>query len=99
MNFQHFNKSFSFIAKCNRVYFSSLISRSALVQMQTFKLQDFIIRYGSFEDLQDVNLKYILNLEPDRLLATYLIDIDLPIKKDRYGNLENIRFDGKIWDI
>lgn len=73
-----------------------LISASANAQMQEFKLQQVRLTSGPFKNAQDVDLKYILALNPDRLLAPYLIAANLPTKAERYGNWENIGLDGHI---
>jgi len=64
--------------------------------METFKLQEVRITDGPFKNAQDVDMKYILDLEPDRLLAPYLIDAGFTPKEDRYGNWESIGLDGHI---
>lgn len=79
-----------------KILFVFFISFSALAQMQPFKLQEVRITDGPFKNAQDVDMQYILELEPDRLLAPYLIDAGLPTKQDRYGNWESIGLDGHI---
>ncbi|MGQ7947058.1 beta-L-arabinofuranosidase domain-containing protein [Flavobacterium sp. WC2509] len=64
--------------------------------MQEFKLQEVRLTNGPFKKAQEADLKYILDLNPDRLLAPYLIAAGLPTKADRYGNWENIGLDGHI---
>src|SRR5690606_27870435 len=96
MRFQHCNTFMSFLAKNSSYLFLFLISHIAFAQIQPFKLHDVRITSGPFKNAQDVDLKYILDLEPDRLLAPYLIDAGLPTKEDRYGNWESIGLDGHI---
>lgn len=79
-----------------KILFAFFISYSALAQMQPFKLQEVRITEGPFKNAQDVDMQYILELEPDRLLAPYLIDAGFPTKQDRYGNWESIGLDGHI---
>ncbi|WP_244307350.1 glycoside hydrolase family 127 protein [Flavobacterium fluviatile] len=69
---------------------------SSMAQMKEFKLQEVRLTSGPFKNAQDVDLKYILALNTDRLLAPYLISAGLPTKADRYGNWENIGLDGHI---
>lgn len=64
--------------------------------MQPFSLQDVKLTGGPFKNAQDVDLKYILDLNPDKLLAPYLIDAGLPVKAPRYGNWESSGLDGHI---
>ncbi|WP_323344790.1 glycoside hydrolase family 127 protein [Arcicella sp. LKC2W] len=64
--------------------------------MQSFPLQSVQLTEGVFKNAQDVDLKYILALNPDKLLAPYLIDASLPLKAERYGNWESSGLDGHI---
>ncbi len=96
MRFQHSKKTISFLGKNSSYLFFLLISYASFAQMQTFKLQEVRITDGPFKNAQDVDMKYILDLEPDRLLAPYLIDAGFPTKEDRYGNWESIGLDGHI---
>ncbi|MBD2757078.1 glycoside hydrolase family 127 protein [Spirosoma sp. BT704] len=64
--------------------------------MQLFSLQEVKLTGGPFKNAQDVDLKYILALKPDKLLAPYLIDAGLPVKAPRYGNWESSGLDGHI---
>lgn len=73
-----------------------LFSVSALAQMQPFTLQEVKVTSGAFKNAQDVDLRYILSLNPDKLLAPYLIDAGLPLKAERYGNWESSGLDGHI---
>lgn len=73
-----------------------LLSVSALAQMQPFSLQEVKVTDGAFKYAQDMDLRYILSLNPDKLLAPYLIDAGLPLKAERYGNWESSGLDGHI---
>ncbi|MCA1919718.1 MAG: glycoside hydrolase family 127 protein, partial [Flavobacterium piscis] len=53
--------------------FGLWITSSATAQMQLFDLEEVRLKEGPFKNAQDVDLKYILELNPDRLLAPYLI--------------------------
>ncbi|MGO4771700.1 beta-L-arabinofuranosidase domain-containing protein [Flavobacterium sp. W22_SRS_FK3] len=68
----------------------------AVAQMQSFDLKEVRLNDGPFKNAQDVDLKYILELNPDRLLAPYLIASGIPVKAERYGNWESIGLDGHI---
>lgn len=68
----------------------------ATAQMQLFTLNEVRLKEGPFKNAQDVDLKYILALNPDKLLAPYLIDAGIATKSDRYGNWESIGLDGHI---
>lgn len=81
------------ISYCLVVLFTA---SSVLAQMQSFNLNEVRLTSGPFKNAQDVDLKYILELNPDKLLAPYLLESGLPTKEDRYGNWENIGLDGHI---
>ena len=93
---QYFKLFKSFIARNYCYVFLVLVSNISSAQMQLFKLQEVKLLEGPFKNAQEVDMKYILELEPDRLLAPYLIDAGLPKKDDRYGNWESIGLDGHI---
>ena len=76
--------------------FGLWITSSATAQMQLFDLEEVRLKEGPFKNAQDVDLKYILELNPDRLLAPYLIASGIPVKAERYGNWESIGLDGHI---
>ena len=81
------------ISYCLVVLFTA---SSVLAQMQSFNLNEVRLTSGPFKNAQDVDLKYILELNPDKLLAPYLLESGLPTKENRYGNWENIGLDGHI---
>ncbi|GEL11443.1 glycosyl hydrolase [Flavobacterium glycines] len=72
------------------------MASSVLAQMQSFNLKEVRLKEGPFKKAQDVDLKYILELNPDKLLAPYLLASGIPTKADRYGNWESIGLDGHI---
>lgn len=81
----------------NLTYLLILIcTQSSFAQMQPFQLQEVKLTDGIFKKAQDVDQKYILELNPDKLLAPYLIDAGLPLKATRYGNWESSGLDGHI---
>lgn len=73
-----------------------LHSSLSWAQMQPFPLQEVKLTAGVFKNAQEVDLKYMLALNPDKLLAPYLIDAELPLKAERYGNWESSGLDGHI---
>lgn len=82
--------------KALRCLIALFIGFSAAAQMKTFPLQEVRLGGGPFKNAQDIDLKYMLALNPDKLLAPYLIDSNLPLKSDRYGNWESLGLDGHI---
>jgi uncharacterized protein len=73
-----------------------VVTSSVTAQMQLFDLNEVRLTEGPFKNAQDVDLKYILEMNPDRLLAPYLIASGIPVKAERYGNWESIGLDGHI---
>jgi hypothetical protein len=64
--------------------------------LHSFPLQQVTLLPGVFKDAQLTDLNYILALDPDRLLAPYLVEAGLTPKKPNYGNWENTGLDGHI---
>lgn len=73
-----------------------ILTFCAEAQMQPFALHEVKLKNSIFKNAQEVDLKYILALNPDKLLAPYLIDAGLPLKAERYGNWESSGLDGHI---
>ncbi|MCZ4222162.1 glycoside hydrolase family 127 protein [Pedobacter rhodius] len=65
-------------------------------KLQAFKLNELILLDGPFKNAQQTDLKYILKLNPDRLLAPYLREAGLKPKAASYGNWENTGLDGHM---
>lgn len=82
--------------KIKYVLYFLVLTLCANAQMQPYALHEVKLKNGVFKNAQDVDLKYILALNPDKLLAPYLIDAGLPLKADRYGNWESSGLDGHI---
>ena len=51
---------------------------------------------GPFFDAQQVDLKYMMSLEPDRFLAPFLREAGLKPKAESYPNWENTGLDGHV---
>ncbi|MEH6305439.1 glycoside hydrolase family 127 protein [Olivibacter sp. CPCC 100613] len=64
--------------------------------MKLFPLTSIRLNEGPFKDAQETDLRYMLSLNPDRLLAPYLREAGLKPKADNYGNWENTGLDGHI---
>jgi DUF1680 family protein len=65
-------------------------------KVELFPLSDFQLLNGPFKTARDIDLKYILELEPDRLLAPFCEDAGLPPKAARYPNWESSGLNGHI---
>lgn len=68
----------------------------AQAQLSYFPLQQVKLTTGPFADAQQLNVQYLLALEPDRLLAPYLREAGLATKAKPYGNWESSGLDGHI---
>ncbi|CAN7271520.1 glycoside hydrolase family 127 protein [Pseudoduganella sp. LjRoot289] len=61
-----------------------------------FPLSDVRLSPSPFLEAQNTDLKYILALEPDKLLAPFLREAGLPQKNASYGNWESTGLDGHL---
>lgn len=64
--------------------------------LHAFSLRQVQLLPGVFKDAQQTDMRYMLSLDPDRLLAPYLKEAGLQPKKENYGNWENTGLDGHI---
>lgn len=74
---------------------TTLFSVSAQ-QLQSFHLKNVKLLPGAFYDAQQTDMKYMLSLDVDRLLAPYRKAANLPPVKPNYENWENTGLDGHI---
>lgn len=74
----------------------SVIDVQATNKIEYFNLQEVTLLESPFEQAQELNKHYLLELEPDRLLAPFLRDAGLPTKAKSYPNWENSGLDGHI---
>lgn len=61
-----------------------------------FPLTDVRLAPGPFLDAQQTDLRYMLAMEPDRLLAPFLREAGLPLRQPTYGNWEETGLDGHM---
>ncbi len=78
------------------VFFAAASLFGQQSQMKTFKLEDVSLEEGSFRNAMLVDLEYILELNPDKLLAPFLREAGLKPKEESYTNWENSGLDGHI---
>lgn len=64
--------------------------------VQLFPLTDVRLVAGPFLDAQQTDLHYLLELEPDRLLAPFQREAGLPARQESYGNWESGGLDGHM---
>lgn len=70
------------------------LKRAENQQLQSFSLAEVRLLEGPFQRAQQADMKYMLALNPDRLLAPFLIDAGIEPKAPRYGSWESLGLDG-----
>jgi len=75
---------------------SLALSAQTTPQLSYFDLREVRLLPGIFKHAEDLDLHYLLEMDPDRLLVPFLREANLPIKKDSYTNWENTGLDGHI---
>lgn len=65
-------------------------------KVSLFPLSDVRLKAGFFLEAQNTNLRYLLALDPDKLLAPFRREAGLPLLKDSYGNWESSGLDGHM---
>ena len=73
-----------------------LFANFAAAAVELFPLSDVRITASPFLDAQTTDLHYLMALEPDRLLAPYLREAGLEMKRPSYGNWESSGLDGHM---
>jgi hypothetical protein len=76
------------------VLFLFSITCFSQARLSAFPLSSVQLLNGDFKDAQQTDLQYILQLDPDRLLAPFLKEAGIPPVKENYGNWERIGLDG-----
>lgn len=75
----------------------SLDADAQIAQMvESFPVSDVRLNDGPFKHAEDMDIRYLLALDPDRLLAPYMKEAGLTPKADNYTNWENTGLDGHI---
>lgn len=62
--------------------------------LSAFPLSSVQLLNSPFKEAQQTDLQYMLQLDPDRLLAPFLKEAGIAPRKENYGNWENIGLDG-----
>lgn len=65
-------------------------------QIDFFPLSSVRLLDGPFLKAQNLNMQYILQMDPDRLLVPYRRESGLPVQIESYPNWENTGLDGHI---
>ena len=88
--------------KSGFVFFTLLIFGTLAVFAQTdqkisyFSPEDVRLTESPFRHAEEMDMKYLLELSADRLLAPYLREAGLTPKAENYPNWENTGLDGHI---
>lgn len=64
--------------------------------LKLFRIQDVHLLPSPFKNAENVDLKYMLAMNPDRLLAPFLREAGLKPKAPSYTNWENTGLDGHV---
>jgi DUF1680 family protein len=75
------------------IFFLSITCFSQ-AQLSAFPLSSVQLLNSEFKQAQQTDLQYMLQLDPDRLLAPFLKEAGIPLVKENYGNWERIGLDG-----
>jgi DUF1680 family protein len=59
-----------------------------------FSIRDVQLLDGPFKEAMEADTRYLLEIEPDRLLSDYRVQSGLPVKAERYGGWEATRMRG-----
>lgn len=65
-------------------------------QLEHFDIKDVRLSESAFKKAQDMDIRYLLSLDPDRLLAPYMKEAGLEPKAENYTNWENTGLDGHV---
>ena len=89
--------------KINRFILSAALIASAWgadaqipAKVENFNISDVRITSGAFKHAEEMDLRYILGMDPDRLLAPYFKEAGLEPKAENYTNWENTGLDGHV---
>ncbi len=65
-------------------------------KVESFPVRDVRLTASPFKHAEDMDIRYLLGIDPDRLLAPYLKEAGLSPKAENYTNWENTGLDGHI---
>ena len=78
------------------ISFCSTVTLGQHEQLQSFPLSSVRLLNSPFKQAQETDLKYMMALNPDRLLSPYLREAGIEAKDKSYGNWEGTGLDGHI---
>lgn len=73
-----------------------LCAQETTAKLKYFDLKDITLLDSPFKKAQDLDKKYLLDLDADKLLAPFIREAGLPQKAESYTNWENTGLDGHI---
>nr|WP_306429346.1 beta-L-arabinofuranosidase domain-containing protein [Sphingobacterium sp. E70] len=76
--------------------FCTSLFAQASKELHYFDLQNVRLLPSAFHHAQQLDLQYVLEMDPDRLLAPFLREAGLAVVKASYTNWENTGLDGHI---
>jgi len=82
--------------KIKLVAIAAVLLASSAHAATLFPLQQVRLLPSPFLDAQQTNQRYLLELDPDKLLAPYLREAGITPAKDSYGNWESTGLDGHL---
>ena len=65
-------------------------------KVEPFSVNEVKLTQSDFKHAEDMDIRYLLGIDPDRLLAPYLKEAGLTPKAQNYTNWENTGLDGHI---
>ena len=82
---------------CSLMLAASLKGAAQLsTQVESFPISSVRLTTSPFKHAEDMDIQYLLGINPDRLLAPYLKEAGLVPKAENYTNWENTGLDGHI---
>lgn len=87
----------SYVWDSNLKPLAAASSQQAEIQKggQFMSISDVTLLDGMFKDAQELNVNYLLNVDPDRLLAPVLESAGMEAKAPRYGGWEAYNYNGQ----
>ena len=65
-------------------------------KVESFRVNDVKLTQSAFKQAEDMDIRYLLGIDPDRLMAPYLKEAGFTPKAPNYPNWENTGLDGHI---
>ena len=84
--------------KCFAFAFALAMNANAQIpkKVESFNISNVHLTTSAFKHAEDMDISYLLGINPDRLLAPYLKEAGLTPKAQNYTNWESTGLDGHI---